>query len=120
MTAKRRSEPVYIRPGTNNQLVKIGGPEAAGRGDPVILTSGYIDVRSGNVSLRLINQASSVGFNVTLDTKLTLHASAGQNGGIAHLPIDSLGFTSGMVISFSSDGKALTNAYLMLGVQRVR
>lgn len=120
MTTKRRSEPVFIRPGLSNQLVKIGGPQAAGRGESVVLTSGYIDIRSGNVSLRLINQASSVGFNVTNDTKMTLFASAGQNGGIAHLPSDSLGFTSGMVISFSSDGKALTNAYLMLGVQRVR
>jgi hypothetical protein len=116
---RRRSEPVFIKPGNNNHLVKIGGPTAAGRGDSVILTSGFLNIQSGNVSLRLINSATSVGFNVTTDTKLAMAISA-ADGSIFHLPVDSLGFTSGMVISMNSDGKALTNPYLTLGVQRIR
>jgi len=116
---RRRSEPVFIRPGNNNHLVKIGGPTSDGRGEPCMVTSGYLDCRTGNVSLRLINSATSAGFNVTNDTKLVLHASAGVNGGLAKLPDDSFGFTSGLVISCSDDGNA-AEAYLVLGVQRIR
>ena len=119
MSQRRRSEPVFIRPDTSNHLVKVGKPSAAGRGEPVILTSGILNIESGNVSLRLINYASSVGFNVANDTKLVFSASA-ADGKIVQLPTDSLGFTSGMVVSLNSDGKAKTNVYLTLGIQRIR
>ena len=119
MASYRRSEPVFVESGSDNQLVKLGSPTNAGRAGSVIVTSGYLDCRTGNVSLRLINSATSVGFNVTNDTKMVLHASAGVNGGIAYLPSDSLSFTSGLMITCMNDGNA-AEAYLVLGVQRVK